>query len=223
VLADKEVVLGPFGYAGQMQQNPIPRSGGSMQVDKMKVQCCAPPQPEEFSRLVRFWDKAISEKKSGCFTVGALVGERVIKTGGNPITQYWILDIRRGRWGGDDRENVIKATAVMDYARYGTRVRVGLEQEPGSAGVRDAQLTCRMLAGFRVVAERPTGDKLTRAEPLANQVSAGSVWVAQAEWNHDFFMEFEYFPHSKYKDQVDATSSAFGMLVDVKAKVRILG
>jgi phage terminase large subunit-like protein len=43
-----------------------------------------------------------------------------------------------------------------------------LEQEPGSAGLDSVKATARALAGYVVIAIRPTGAKDVRAEPLAS-------------------------------------------------------
>jgi phage terminase large subunit-like protein len=40
-----------------------------------------------------------------------------------------------------------------------------------------------MLAGYVVHAERPTGDKVTRARPFAAQVEAGNVALVRGAWN----------------------------------------
>jgi len=36
--------------------------------------------------------------------------------------------------------------------------------------------------------------------------------MVKANWNKEFLDELEYFPASKYKDQVDASSGAFNKL-----------
>lgn len=54
------------------------------------------------------------------------------------------------------------------------RLSVWVEQEPGSGGKESAQISVRELAGHDVHAERVTGDKVTRATPLAAQMEAGT-------------------------------------------------
>jgi phage terminase large subunit-like protein len=43
-----------------------------------------------------------------------------------------------------------------------------------------------------------------------------------ADWNFQFKEEFRSFPHSKYKDQVDATSAGFSYLVRKKLVRRLI-
>lgn len=54
-----------------------------------------------------------------------------------------------------------------------------------------------------------SGSKESRAEPLAAQWQAGNVDVLIADWNEPYFNQLESFPESKFKDMVDASSSAF--------------
>jgi predicted phage terminase large subunit-like protein len=69
-----------------------------------------------------------------------------------------------------------------------------------------------MLAGWKVSADRVTGNKEDRAQPYAAQVQAGNVLLLAGEWNQAFLDEHETFPAGKFKDQVDAASGAFNKL-----------
>jgi predicted phage terminase large subunit-like protein len=69
-----------------------------------------------------------------------------------------------------------------------------------------------MLAGFKVRADRVTGNKVDRAQPYAAQVQGGNVFLLPGEWNRAFLDEHETFPAGKFKDQVDAAAGAFSKL-----------
>ena len=66
-----------------------------------------------------------------------------------------------------------------------------------------------MLAGFDVCMIPESGDKATRAEPMAAQWQHGMFDVVAGEWNEEYLNQLESFPESKFKDMVDASSSAF--------------
>ena len=72
-----------------------------------------------------------------------------------------------------------------------------------------------MLDGYAVRAQRETGDKITRAEPLAAQAGAGNLKIvktgdpARDSWIEPFLAEILAFPRSQVKDQVDALSAAY--------------
>ena len=169
-----------------------------------------PPPISDFVKLVRYWDKAGTEG-GGTYTVGGLIG--MTKTG-----EFWILNIRRGQWDSDEREKIIVQTAILDTKD----VIIAVEQEPGSGGKESAQQTVKRLAGFRVRVDRPTGDKVLRADPFSVQVNGGNVYIVDEEWTRECVDEMMHFPHSRYKDQVDSLSGAFAQLVSLKKKVGAL-
>lgn len=67
-------------------------------------------------------------------------------------------------------------------------------------------------SGWKVRADRVTGNKQDRAQPYAAQVQAGNVLLLVGEWNRAFLDEHETFPAGKFKDQVDAATGAFSKL-----------
>lgn len=210
-LAKKRAEIGQYGYAGQYDQRPVPAGGGMFQVDKIPEPVRGVPNPANFSSIVRFWDKSGTEK-GGAWTVGVKMGKRRNGDG----WQYTVLDVVRGQWEAAARERVIRQTAILD----GRRVIVGIEQEPGSGGKESAQATVRNLAGFVVRKDRPTVNKVARADAFATQVNDGNVLIVAAPWNESFLQELRLFWFGPYKDQVDASSGAFNMLV---GKLRVGG
>lgn len=208
VLKDLEADLGQYGYAGQIGQNPTPPGGGMFKVDRMTV-VEQMPDYNNVIKTVRYWDKAGTEG-AGDYTVGVRMSSVV---GGR-----WIVeDMKRGRWGSHERERIIRETADSD----GERVVVWLEQEAGSGGKESTEGTIRNLAGYVVKAERPTGDKIFRADPFSVQVNNGNVMLLKGEWNQPFIAELRYFPYGTHDDIVDASSGAFGKLVHKKIARRI--
>lgn len=203
VLEENERTLGDYSYAGQFKQSPKPRGGNKIKADRILVDVPSNPMVAK----VRYWDKAGTEatKKNPrpCYTVGLLLGR-------DSKGIFWILDVQRGRWDADQREAIILQTAKVD----GIGVLIGVEQEPGSGGKESANNTLRNLAGFNVILDRPTGDKVLRSYPFAVQANGGFVRILEAPWTRDYLNEAGFFPHSKYKDQVDATSGAFAIMTN---------
>ncbi len=122
--------------------------------------------------------------------------------------RFCVAHCRRGQWRALDREREIKQTAELD----GKRIRIAIEQEPGSGGKESAESTIRNLAGWRVTADRPTGEKAVRAEPYAAQVQGGNVLLVKGAWTQDFIDEHVAFPVGRAKDQVDAAAAGFNLL-----------
>jgi predicted phage terminase large subunit-like protein len=197
-LIERRKAMYQASWESEYQQNPIPVGGGMFPIEK--VQIVPALNPSEIKRSVRYWDKA-GTADGGAYTVGVLM--HLLHDG-----RCVVGDERRGRWSALDRERVIKSTAEMDKQAF-PRHSVWVEQEPGSSGKESADATIRMLAGWKVRADRVTGNKEDRAQPYAAQVQAGNVLLLAGEWNRAFLDEHEMFPAGKFKDQVDAASGAF--------------
>lgn len=207
VLKELLVDLGQYGYSGQIGQKPTPPGGGMFKVGGFQIMDYL-PLPHEIKEVVRFWDKA-GTKDSGCYTAGVKIAK--LDTG-----KFLVIDVVRGQWSTDERERMIRQVAEAD----GFNVRTGVEQEPGSGGKESAENTIRNLAGYSVFKELPKGDKIYRADPWSVQVNNGNVFLLRGKWNNEFIKEHEYFPYSKYKDQVDAAGAAFSSITAQK-QVRV--
>lgn len=207
-LRDLEADLGQYGYAGQIGQDPTPAGGGMFKVDHFQI---TPQYPldKEVVQIFRYWDKAGSAGK-GAFTVGVKMAKLV----GN---RFVVLDVKRGQWDTNERERIILETARIDTSRC----VVYIEQEPGSGGKESAESTIRNLIGFACYADRPTGDKIFRADPYSVQVNNGGVSIFQASWNAAYIEEHRFFPFGTYKDQVDASAACFNHLARKRLAGRI--
>lgn len=208
VLIEMEGELTDYGYAGQMLQRPVPMSGGLFKIDRIRIE----EPPSKFKSKVRFWDKAATEGGTGAYTASVLMGIDL-------YGYFWILDVIRGRWDSGSRERIIKQTAEID----GKKVFIGVEQEGGSGGKESAENTVRMLAGWVASAVKPSGDKVVRALPFSSQVNQGQVKMKPGLWNEDYIHELQFFPLSKHKDQVDASSGAFTLLSKSRKQAGGLG
>jgi predicted phage terminase large subunit-like protein len=208
-LKELETDLGQYGFAGQIGQNPAPAGGGMFKVDHFQMTAAIFP-PKEYVKSVRYWDKASAIQKRSPYTAGIKISR--MKNG-----MFLVDDVKRGRWGSDEREKIIRKTAEAD----GQNVFVVVEQEPGSGGKDSADGTIRNLAGFMIGRDRPSGDKVDRADQLSVQVNEGNVMLRIAEWNASYKDEFSLFPFSTYKDQVDATAGGFNFLTRKKEVRRI--
>lgn len=192
--------LGPYGYAGQMQQQPAPRTGGLFQRSWFQTEDAA---PVSFAAAVRYWDKAGALPGKGDWTVGVLMGR-------THDGYYWLIDVARGQWPADERNRVILETAKRDRIR-GYTVKTWIEQPPGLAK-ESTDTVVRLLAGYPVEADPVHRDKVERAEPVSAQLRAGNVRMLTAEWNDAYLAVMCRFPTGAHDDDVDATSGAFNKL-----------
>lgn len=211
-LKDLKKRMNPYSIAGQLQQRPAPRRGAMFDVDLIQLVTAV---PAGIGATVRYWDKAGTEarlaKAGYAHTAGALMA-RI--NSGPQAGKFIILNIIRGQWAAGPRETIIRNTAEKD----GKQVVVWVEQEPGSGGKESAENTVANLAGWTVHADRVTGDKQTRAEPLAAQTSVGNILMFEAHWNDELIKELRVFPVGAGKDQVDCVAGAFNKVSMMKPK-----
>jgi len=160
--------------------------------------------PADIVTRCRFWDRAASEKKPGNdpdATVGVLLGK-------DATGVYYIIDVVKMFATPHAVEKEMLRCAHAD----GPRTTIGFMQDPGSAGVAEAQATARALDGFNVRFATATGDKETRAKPISAQAEAGNVKVIRGLWNEEFIRALENFPVARHDDEVDALSGGHGIL-----------
>lgn len=153
---------------------------------------------------VRYWDRAATKKtetNDPDFTVGIKIEKDI-----NNI--LYITDMIRIQDSPLGVQTVIKNTAIRDTVQ----VRIGVEEDPGQAGVSEADHLTRLLQGYNVRRNKVQKDKVTRASPVSAQAEAGNIKILRGKWNDDFFRELENFPEGKHDDIVDALSGAFLMI-----------
>jgi predicted phage terminase large subunit-like protein len=160
--------------------------------------------PKDTIARVRYWDRAATEKRSDNdpdATVGLLLSK-------DAQGIYYVEDVRKLFASPHAVERAMQTCARQD----GPATAIGYMQDPGSAGVAEAQSTARALDGCNVRFATATGDKETRAKPVSAQAEAGNVKLVRGLWNDDFLRVLENFPAAKHDDEVDALSGAHGML-----------
>lgn len=195
---------GSYAYAGQYQQRPTPRDGGTFKREWFEVVDAAPAISA--ARKVRRWDFGATDPKEKTssdpdYTVGLLLGE----IGGI----YYVLDIVRGQESPAGVERMLKNTALQD----GKAIKVRIPQDPGAAGKSNAAHQIKLLAGWDVKAALESGSKEIRATPVEAQAEAGNIKLVNGPWVAAFLEEIAEFPNAKHDDQVDALSGAFAELV----------
>lgn len=200
-LAQAQNVLGR-SFQALYQGRPQAHGGDFFRV--LQFAYCEAEEVPSGLRAVRAWDQAATSA-GGDYSAGVKMG------GPGPDGRFYVLDVRRGQWGTDDRDRQIRTTAESD----GGGVRVRGAQDPGSAGVDAAKAFTRLLAGFSVTTERASGPKETRADPYSSQVNAGNVVLVRGPWNSSYRDELAHFPYGKHDDQVDASADAFAELAAV--------
>lgn len=153
-------------------------------------------------RRWRSWD--FGATTSGDATAGVLLGDR----GPSVVPRWVVLDVVTLRAPPHEVRALVHAIAARDGKDCG----ISVPQDPGQAGVEQAQSYTRDLAGYTIHTRRPTGDKTVRAGPFSAQVGARNAAVVRAPWTPSYVAEMHAFPDGSHDDAVDASSDAFAEL-----------
>lgn len=168
--------------------------------------------PPTYRRTVRFWDMAATDPEQARkrrknadpdYTVGAKVSEsRGI---------YYIEDIFRIRKGPNDTQTEQTRVAEED----GKRVKIRMEQEPGSSGIIAIKhYEDNIFKGYDFKGIRSSGNKVERANPVSVLADRGLIKIVRGCRNvNEFFAEAESFPGGSHDDIIDAISGAIAELM----------
>lgn len=170
--------------------------------------------PGGWQQVIRFWDRAATKPHEGNKDPDWTRGLKLYKYSDGT---YCVADLKSMRDSPLQVEQLIKNTASHDTVQ----VQVMSQQDPGSAGVSEAEHFVRMLAGYDVRTMTTSKDKLTRAKPVSAQAEAGNIKVLRAPWNEEFFQELENFGEEStgHDDIVDVLSGAFNEIAETNLSI----
>ena len=169
--------------------------------------------PDKLVTSVRAWDLAATEittsNKDPDRTCGTLWGR--MRNG-----QYIILDGTRVAKNAANVRDLIVSTAKQDKTMYGTS-KIFIPQDPGQAGKDQSRSYAKILAGYSFMSNPVTGNKITRAEPMAAQWQNGNIYMLEGEWNKPYLDEMDGFPDLLHDDYVDSSSDGFRIVSNYSA------
>lgn len=196
--------VGPRDWQSLYQGVPVVTSGGMFKTDNIQIIDELPAT----SQIVRRWDLAASD------TITSYDPDRTsgVKMQRDKDGSYTIIDVIRFAETADIVEKNIIKTADSDTKK----VPILLPQDPGQAGKAQFLYFVKLLAGFTLIKDIESGDKVTRADPLASQINNGNVKLMRGAWNQSFLEELRSFPNGGHDDQVDAAAGAFNHIFQAK-------
>lgn len=186
------------------------------------------PDQVWWERDVRHWDLASSAPTDSDSNPDWTAGARIIRVrklpertrirleemGSDiPPPPYWIiLHMARTRQDAGGVEEFVSMHAHTD----GRHTPISIEQERGSSGkMLIDQFRRHVLPGFKVFRLWASGNKETRARPVAARAREGRVFVVAGPWVEPFLDEVGLFGTKGpgiHDDQIDAMSGAFEQL-----------
>lgn len=210
-------LLGVYGTAGQLQQDPQPAEGGILKVKHFQLWPADKPLPQ-FEYILQSYDCAFTEKTSGdptACTVWAIFthgGER----------HAMLIDAWDEHLGYPDlRARVIKdwsteygGTTVKDGVRRARRPdRILVEAKAsGQSLLQDLRLAKVPAVGYNP----GMADKISRAHQAAPTLELGLLWVPESgknpgqpvSWAQGFLKQVGKFPVAEHDDYVDTMTQA---------------
>jgi predicted phage terminase large subunit-like protein len=165
--------------------------------------------PLDIAGSIRYWDRAATEQSEASPDPDWTAGVKITRAHDGT---FYIEHVERFRERPLGVKKAVKNTASQD----GRSVDIGIEQDPGQAGVSEADDFVRELAGFNVRAYPVTQAKMVRWKPLSAQVQAGNVKLVRGPWNEAFINELCALTDNQkdygHDDQADAAAGGFNAL-----------
>jgi predicted phage terminase large subunit-like protein len=208
-VVDLRVRLGSRAYAGQFQQRPSPREGGTFKRHWWQRYIDLP----KLAKVEQYLDSAFKTGVGNDFSVIATWG-----TDGQG--NLYVIDVWRKRVEYPD----LMQACHLEHAEHARRAAtVPLVIEDKASGQSAIQTLSRpmptesgnTLPRLPVIAHPvPAGQsKEARAEGVSPMVEARRVFLPEgASWVDDFIEEHAAFPAGTHDDQVDTTSMAIARL-----------
>lgn len=195
--------MGLYDFESLYQQQPYLMQGNMFQRDWFTVVDQGPGNAV-WARM-RAWDKAATSN-GGARTAGVLMSWG--------LDDYvYIEHVTAEQVASAERDELMIETGLEDYRNHSPFL-IWHPQDPGSAGLDSAQAFNNLLADNGLIGtfDQVTGDKEVNAKQLATKAKGGRVRMVRGAWNDDYLDELAAFPKGRFKDKVDASSSAFNNL-----------
>jgi predicted phage terminase large subunit-like protein len=197
-LDQQRSVLGSYGFSGQYQQQPVPRTTDMFRrewwewYDVLTV---------KFDQVLQSWDLSFKDGDSADYVVGLVAG----RVG----ARVYILDRFKAK-----ASFVASCEAIKQMvARYPLTREVLIEEAANGAAVVD--VLRQQIRG--IIAVKPDGGKFARACAVQPQLEARQVYLprfrwpdgqrrSEFAWVEDFVETCAVFPKGDHDDDVDALS-----------------
>lgn len=207
-----KLVLGEYGTAGQLQQDPSPADGGILKTGCFKLWPYSEGLPP-FEFIVQSYDCAFTEKTSGDPTAATAWAVFTHKR----KRQVMLIDA----WSEHLGYPALRAKAIEDWqTEYGGPTKTAPWVRPKRADVALVEAKASgqsliqdfRLANIPVMGYNPgKADKVSRAHQAAPVLERGIIWIPESvktpghpvSWAKAFLKQVEKFPVAEHDDYVD--------------------
>lgn len=216
-ITELKQLLGVYGTAGQLQQDPQPAEGGILKTKYLRLWPHDKGLPQ-FEYILQSYDCAFTEKNTGDPTACSVYA---VFTYDNE-RHVMLIDA----WDEHLSYPELRSRAIKDWqTEYGgTTVKDGLRsaRRPDRVLVEAKASGQSLLQDLRLAKVPAIGynpgnaDKVSRAHQAAPTLELGYVWVPESSKNHGhavswaapFIKQLEKFPVAEHDDYVDTFTQA---------------
>jgi predicted phage terminase large subunit-like protein len=216
-ITELKQLLGTYGTAGQLQQDPVPTQGGILKAANFQMWPADKGLPQ-FEYILQSYDCAFTEKSSGDPTACTVWGIFSHNSERNAM----LIDAWDEHLGYPDlRARVVKdwsteygGTTVKDGLRTARRAdRILVEAKAsGQSLLQDLRLARVPAIGYNP----GNADKVSRAHQASPTLELGLLWVPESgknrgqvvSWAVPFMKQLAKFPVAEHDDYVDTFTQA---------------
>jgi len=217
-ITELKQLLGTYGTAGQLQQDPQPAEGGILKTKHLRLWPHDRALPQ-FEYVLQSYDCAFTEKASGDPTAQITFG--VFKPQDGPMSVL-IIDAWQDRLQYPDLKPKVLEEYETIYGEGKDARRVDLvlveDKAAGISLIQDLQRAHVFVRSYNP----GRADKVQRLSIVANIIRAGRVWVPESsnrkgyvrDWAEGMISQICSFPETTHDDFCDAMSQALRYLRD---------
>ena len=180
------------------QQRPSPDSGNVVKREWWKFYTQI---PDKFEKVGLSADLTFKDGEKNDFAVFQVWGRKG--------ADKYLLDQVRRRMGFNEQLEVMKSLCQ----KWPNATSKWIEEAANGA----ALISTLRSSIPGIIAVRPQGSKLARAEAISPQVQAGNIYLPDpsiAPWINEYIEEWAMFPNGVHDDQVDTTTQAISKLTE---------
>lgn len=216
VLTELKQVLGEYGTAGQLQQDPTPSGGGILKTEHFQMWPAEESMPQ-FEYILQSYDCAFTEKTTGdptaCSVWGMFTHKKLRHAMlvdswdehlGYPQLRKRVVADWTAEYGGDKKQ-------LQNKPRRPDRILVE-EKASGQSLLQDLRLAKVPAVGYNP----GKADKVARAHQMAPTLELDLLWIPEStknpgqfvSWALPFIKQLTKFPVAEHDDYVDTASQA---------------
>lgn len=210
-LSKIKATSGGYDWSALFQQRPSPPGGAVFKREWARI--IDPDDLPPNITWVRYWDLAVSAKKSADYTASIALGR-------DQLANIYVHRIIREQVEWPVSKRMIKTIGASE------RVAIGIETCGTQKGFFQDLMADLDVMELDLHAFDEDTDKLTRALPWIARAEAGKFYIVRGKGVDKYLDELvEFTGHGdKHDDQVDATSGAYRMLAEyVEPELEVIG